>query len=247
MIYGRETGEETWTQHLQGFVVFKCQKTFSAVKRLMPRCHIEETKGSPQQNIDYCSKQGNIFEKGVRPKTPAQKGEMEKRRYEEAFAAATEGRLDDIPKDILTRHYSTYKRIQGDYQPKPLTLEDTCGVWIYGPPGTGKSHEVNAKFPSAYQKNINKWWDGYKGEDVVWIDEVAPEHMTWIVPFLKKWADKFPFPAEAKGSQREIRPAKLIITSNYSLDELGLNDVDRQALGRRFSERKKTDKEQQVL
>lgn len=218
------------------------------MKKLSPRAHWEIANGTAEQNITYCSKQDKTpFTKGVPPMSQKEKGEMNKRRYEEAFVAAQEGRIEDIPKDMLTRHYNTYLKIQRDYQPKPPNLEDTCGIWIHGQPGVGKSHEVNEKYPGAYQKNLNKWWDGYRGEEVVWLDEVSPEHAAWIVPFLKKWADKFPFPAESKGSQLQIRPKKVIVTSNYSLEDLGLSAVDYDALARRFSQRKKNAREIKVL
>lgn len=68
IIFGREVGEEG-TPHLQGFVQFKDGKTMSAVKTTLgtDRLHLEVCGGNPQQNITYCSKQGDVFEKGVRP------------------------------------------------------------------------------------------------------------------------------------------------------------------------------------
>ena len=39
--------------------------------------------------------------------------------------------------------------------------------------------------------NLNKWWDGYSGEDVVIIDDFGPNPG---VPheLLKHWTDKYP-------------------------------------------------------
>ena len=43
----------------------------------------------------------------------------------------------------------------------------------------------------------NKWWDGYDGEDVVLLEEIAPEHKE-LCQELKIWAQERPFRAEIK-------------------------------------------------
>ena len=57
IIVGEEVGEQG-TPHLQGYIEFENQRTFKAVKKLLPRCHIEKAKGTGKQNRDYCSKEG---------------------------------------------------------------------------------------------------------------------------------------------------------------------------------------------
>lgn len=42
----------------------------------------------------------------------------------------------------------------------PLPLEHE---WHYGATGTGKSRGVRDRFPEAYIKGNNIWWDGYDG------------------------------------------------------------------------------------
>lgn len=56
-IVGKEVGEEG-TPHLQCYFRFKNQKTFSSIKALLPRAHIEAAKGNDLQNWTYCAKQG---------------------------------------------------------------------------------------------------------------------------------------------------------------------------------------------
>lgn len=57
MVYGKEVGEEG-TPHLQMFVYYKNQATFSAVKKRFPRAHIEvKAKDSTFKDaINYCKK-----------------------------------------------------------------------------------------------------------------------------------------------------------------------------------------------
>jgi len=209
-------------------------KSMAQVSKLIPRAHLEKAKGNSLQNYQYCTKQGDFYEKGNRPVTQKEKGEAEKNRHHESIEAAKQGRFEDIPADLRLRYYGTYQRIQKDYMTKPDPLGGTCGLWIYGDTGTGKSHAVITQYPDRYMKPLNKWWDGYQQEPIVHLDELAPSHAPWIAPYLKKWADKWPFDAEVKGGALQLRPQKIIVTSNYKLEEMGFPEADLSALKRRF-------------
>lgn len=245
MIIGEEVAA-SGTPHLQGYVVFKSTQRLTGAIKKLPGCHVEIAKGSTPQNITYCSKEGKFVEYGDRPLTAKEKGTKEKERYKHAVAAAKVGDFDEIPHDLYTRFYGTYQRMAKDYMTKPDSLPGTCGYWIHGPPGSGKSHVVVTTYPDRYIKPINKWWDGYQNEDVVHIDELDPSHATWIAPYLKKWADKYAFDAEIKGGALQLRPAKIIVTSNYSIMEMGFDAITTVALQRRFREIVKT-REQDII
>jgi len=152
--------------------------------------------------------------------TQKEKGQCNLERYEAALASAKEGKLDDIPADILTRHYSTYQKIARDYMPQ-LGILDTAhvGYWIYGPPGSGKTRYAHANFPGLYPKSVSNWWDGYQGETTVLIDDLDKYHVAFGYQ-LKIWLDRYPFIAEIKGGARKIRPTLVIITSNYTPEEI---------------------------
>ena len=72
LCYGREVGD-SGTPHLQGFAYFLAPVTFSTAKSRLGvgRIHIERARGTPQQAIAYCEKDGNFNEYGERPQ-PAQ-------------------------------------------------------------------------------------------------------------------------------------------------------------------------------
>jgi len=219
VVYGKETGE-SGTPHLQGYIRFPTPRTVKSVINKIKGAHIEIKRGTCEQAINYCKKDGDVYERGEAPKTQAEKGAGEKRRFKEAFDAAKEGRLDDIPEDIRMRYYSTIKRIREDHLPKPEPLSALQNEWRYGPTGTGKSRTAQELYPDAYLKKANtKWWDGYIDQEVVIIDDFDKYHVQ-LGYELKIWLDHYPFIAERKGSSSMIRPKKIIITSNYHPSEI---------------------------
>jgi len=66
---GKEVGTQG-TPHLQGFVKFqfKCRPLETKDERLSKRIHWEKCRGNEQQNIDYCSKEGNMVTNYPQPK-----------------------------------------------------------------------------------------------------------------------------------------------------------------------------------
>lgn len=66
LVFGFEVGEKG-TPHMQGYIYFKNALRQSSVKAILPRAHLEITKGSPDDNYDYCSKDGNFYEFGEKP------------------------------------------------------------------------------------------------------------------------------------------------------------------------------------
>ena len=55
-VIGEEIGEKG-TKHLQGYVEFEKRIRFNAVTAILPNgCHIEPTKGNPEQNCNLINK-----------------------------------------------------------------------------------------------------------------------------------------------------------------------------------------------
>jgi hypothetical protein len=231
--WGREVGE-SGTPHLQGFVTFPNAKKFKQVIKLMPGCHIEIAQ-TIEPAIAYCRKEGVFFEQGTKPMNQADKGLKGKEHWEQVLSSAKQGNLDDIDAKTLISHYGTLKQIAKDYATKPPDLEECCGLWLWGEPGTGKSYSARNDYGDYYLKETNKWWDSYQGEDTVIVDEV--ELMTGKIMghYLKKWADRYSFDAEVKGSKLIIRPKRIIVTSNYSIEAIfGEDAMMTAAIKRRF-------------
>ena len=105
--------------------------------------------------------------------------------------------------------------------------------WHYGLTGTGKSRSVRSKFPAHYIKGCNLWWCNYAGEDTVIIEELGPRMLG--PQHLKIWADHYPFAVEGKGYSGKIRPARIVVTSNYSIQDVYPDERDWKPLERRFT------------
>lgn len=209
--YGKEIAPTTGTPHLQGYVSFANAKSFSSVQKLMPGAHLTVARGTAEENRAYCSKEGDFKERGDKPKDAKKAG---KAYWDDVKEMLTQGRMKELPPQLLAAHFSNLQRMQNLYMKTPEPIDGCCGTWLWGPTGTGKSHRAREMAPNAYMKPANKWWDKYQWEDDVILEEIAPEHVV-LAHHLKLWADKWPFAAEIKGSMLTIRPRRIIVTSNY--------------------------------
>lgn len=234
MVFGKEEGE-CGTPHLQGFIYFNCVKRMPGLKKLIPRAHFEQARGSVDQNVEYCSKEGETFEKGDKPVSQKRKGELNTERYEATWELAKKGKFEDIPADIRLKCYRTLKDIRKDYMERPDDNNDVCGVWIHGRAGVGKSRKAREDYPLAYMKMANKWWCGYQEEDYVILDDLDKKHEV-LGHHLKIWSDRYGFLAETKGGTLFIRPKVICVTSQFSIEDIWEDEETRQALKRRFKE-----------
>lgn len=144
---------------------------------------------------------------------------------------------EDIAKKILSgikivdivqenpKYLFGYSRLKQDVQlfmldSRPeILLDRPCGLWIAGPAGSGKSTIARTKFGDYYNKDASKWWDGYNGEETVICDDVD---LSWkdVFNLFKIWADRYTFNGQTKGGFCGLRPRRLIVTSNRTLEEL---------------------------
>lgn len=244
IVYGREVGAEG-TRHLQGYIRFASAKTGRRVIVLLPGCHLSVARDIAA-SIEYCKKDGDVYERGTtvvpaeaRVRGSSRGGAATAQRWEDAYAAAREGRIEDIPAEIRFKYSQAIDKIRlkqlSDDCPDSIAVLDNH--WLWGPTGTGKSTLARAENPGAYFKMRNKWWDGYQYEPVVIIDDLDPTHEQWIQAFLKDWADHHKFRCEIKGTAAVIRPTRIVVTSQYRIRDIFKDPESVAALERRFQER----------
>lgn len=243
MIAGAEVAPSTGTKHVQGYVYFANARSMKSVIKLVhaihPGGHVEMARGTVDQNYEYCSKEGDFIEFGIKPLSSEEKGELEVDRWDEARAFAKEGRFDEISSDLFVKYRNAFKGIRQDFQEAMIHPENDVleNYWFCGKSGSGKSREARKRWPGAYLKMKNKWWNGFKiGEhETVIIDDVDPTHQNWIGAFLKEWSDHYPFQAEIKNGTFVIRPKRIVVTSQYTIEQIFTDPETVSALKRRFA------------
>jgi len=234
---GKEVGE-SGTHHLQGYVYFNEKKSLKQLKEWFPTAHFEEKRGTHKQASDYCKKDGDFFEWGDLPADDcgAAGAAAMDALMSEAVECIRRGDYKSIPMAAthFIRHaeYRVRKEMQQDRNLEILDGE-LEHEWHYGVPRSGKTWKIHHDYPGIYVKDPKeRWWDDYMGEDVVLIDDFDV-YQKAMAGDIKRWLDRYKFKAPVKGGYLEIRPRKIIITSNYHPNEIWDDDVTRQAITQR--------------
>jgi len=229
-----EVGVLTEYKHWQILVAFKSKQRLRKVKEVFGNTVHAELSRSEASN-DYVWKEetrvvGTQFELGqLAFKRNSQDD------WAQVYKDAQEGNLDNIPKDILVRNYNSIKRIHVDHASPVFRGPQEVHVY-WGVTGSGKSHRAFEEAGIDYylKSPLTKWFDGYRGQDTVIIDEFRG---VIDISHMLKWLDKYPCSVEVKGYQTFLKTKKWIITSNLNPNDWfpTLDQLTLQALKRRFT------------
>lgn len=248
-VMGKEVCPTTGRKHLQGFVRYTNAVYWSRIQKALngTKAHIEWCRGDAEQNEKYCKKDGDFEEWGAAPISRKRKGEQgaeaQKQKWANIVQAAKKGKWqeleDEYPREFITS-FRTLKAMRADSINVKETIQGELEhEWLWGESGAGKSSRARREHPDLYLKDVDgdtaKWWDMYDGEEVVLIEDLSPFNKS-MTDALKKWSDRYPFKAQVKGAYMQIRPKKIIVTSQYRIDEIWEDEKTRAALHRRFIE-----------
>lgn len=196
-----------------------------------------------------------IFEQGELPKDNKSKeivkrSELEKKRKVDEvlidMRAMMENGQEEEAFAKYPRNYLIYgSRLKAMVEQKLnfFREEGHPHIWLYGFPGTGKSSILKVVYPNTFKKNLdNKFFDLYdeKRHTHILLEDLDHANVERLgVQFLKTICDETGFPIDQKYKTPQITKATVLVTSNFSIDQVLPDDqkeVEKtiQALLRRF-------------
>jgi len=211
-----EQGLKEERKHIQAYVNFSSGKKLGGLKKVDAEAHFDLVKvdnGADRYCMKEITRVAGPWEFGTKPLRRNCAAD-----WDEIKEKAKEGKLDEIPAQILIQNYNALKMIAKD-NIKPRGTDHVRGIYIWGKSGAGKTTTARDLFPDMeyYTKTHNKWWDGYKDEPVVLWDDIHPEEGKKSGTALKGWCDRNPVSGESKGSGVALNHEYFIMTSQYPL------------------------------
>lgn len=237
LLYGLETCPTTGRTHIQGFAVCKSAMRIKAVQTALGYpCHIENCKGTPQQNYDYCTKDGKIIlEYGTLPQsTQGKRNDIAA--VNQIFKSGENPNLSQLIDMGITSApaLKIYEKLQSLQKPK---FRDITVYWFYGPSGSGKTHaayELVEGMDYWVKPTRTRFYDGYTGQLTVIFDDLRPSAIGFTE--LLQLMDKYPCTVDAKGSPSvPWCCTTLIITTILHPDQFTPHSEDKNQLTRRIT------------
>lgn len=234
-IWQREAGENG-TPHLQGYMEFKRGQRMSALKKILPRAHLEPRRGTREQAKAYASKED------TRVEGPWEFGKFDTEQgartdLETVAAMVKDGETLRKIAEEQPVEYIKYNRGISALKAQ-LSLPRTWKTKVivrWGEPGSGKTRWVydTYKVEEVFVKPPGDWYDGYDGQEVVLIDDFYG-NMKYAE--LLRVLDRYPMMVPVKGGFVNWAPKVIIITSNNHPEGWYENIADKRALLRRIEE-----------
>ena len=188
LAYAEETGKSGY-KHYQGFVCWKSARWTFACKKKYGH-YFGKMNGSLAQNDDYCSKQGTLVEFGVKP----HQGERTDLTQIVGTLLNRSTTVDQIivERPMLYHQYGrTLEKAEDIALRSVYRTEMTTCTWYVGKTGKGKSHRAFTDYDplnTYVYRDDNGWWDDYRGEETVIINEFRGAiKYSELLQLIDKW------------------------------------------------------------
>ncbi|MGN0544170.1 MAG: viral replication protein [Acutalibacteraceae bacterium] len=229
-----EVGAEG-TYHTHIFVCFENAVYFSTLKKRFHTAHIEQAKGSSQENRDYIRKEGKYIDSDKKETniigTFEEDGEMplDKKAKNKSVSEDVFDMLESgcTVVEIIKKHPSYATKAFSLEQARQTILEEKFKnvrrevetFYIYGETGTGKTRSVMDKYGYSNVYKITNYehpFDGYKDESIILFDEYRSSLP--IGDFLQ-YLDCYPCRLPARYHDKVACYTKIFIISNIPLNQ----------------------------
>lgn len=229
IIYGKEIAPNTGTPHLQGYIELNTPQRMSYVKKLLNNnsVHLEARKGTKQQAIEYCKKDGDYHQLGLTKITDKViKKQGQRNDILCIWAAIKSGYSQSLLLETYPIEYVKYGKAIDKYYTlnEPGRSRETKPeiIWHYGPTGTNKTRTVyEQENDDVFIPKNFKWWDGYDRNNIVLLDDFRPDYCKFheLITLL----DRYQYKLEVKGGMRQLVATKIYITSPYHPQDIYKN------------------------
>ncbi len=234
--WGEETCPKTKKKHYQVWLQLHKKKTLGGVKRLVgsKQIHLEACRGDEFENDVYCKKDGKHWTRGEFI-TQGQRTDLEGIK-----GMIKEGKsMMEVAEDNFEA-YCKYNRAfekfeQMVVQEKTKEFRHVEVTVIKGPTGTNKTRTAVESSPNDYYKiqgDELQWWDGYKQEKTLVIDEYDNQvNLTKLLGILDGYQLRLP----VKGGFTYANWTKVFITTNLEEMHIQAKKEHQAALKRRIT------------
>lgn len=230
--YGLEIAPSTGTKHIQGYIQLNDNQRFTflhnyfSLKRKgeILKFHVQQAKGTYEENKKYASKDGDFQEYGE-PKKQGARSDL----------TALKELVRKNPTDIFNivdsytnnnQQLRYVQNLQQYYFKKRSYKKPPVVLWIYGESGTGKSHSVYESFDEENICSVSNYdWLGtdYIQQEVFLLDDFRPYNIKFN--HLLKITDKYPISLFYKGGQIPLNSPYIIITTPKSIEDTYIGDL----------------------
>nr|UOF82859.1 rep protein [Cressdnaviricota sp.] len=206
-----EVGVEGGYRHWQLLAYFRKKVTIAYVKQFFgTHAHVEASRSNAiekyvwKEETKVAGTEFEIGQKSFRRNSVTDWGQVRH--------SAQTGEFERIPDEVLVRYYHSIRSLYKDSVRACYRGKQLVNVY-YGCTGSGKSFRAFLEAGDLFylKAPTTKWWDGYRGESNIIIDEFRGQ---LDISHLLRWLDEYPCVVEVKGGQTPLVSRKWWITSN---------------------------------
>lgn len=225
IVFGLENAPSTGTKHIQGYIQLKEAQRFTFLQGYfdfknkdgtLNKFHIQIARGTPEENKNYASKEGKLYEFGE----PSYQGKRTDLIEIKEAVKEDPRNISRIVDEKVTNHQQLRfaEGLARYYLPDrdPNTPPEV--FWIFGPTGIGKTSLVYRNFDDICSVSSYEWLGtGYSQNEVFLMDDFREGNLSFET--LLKITDRYPFMLFFKGSQIPLNSPFIIITSPHSINQ----------------------------